>query len=405
MALRVLRYDDDEHYDVLSAFIKSIRGSDPDAGLYWLARMLEAGEDARLIARRLVILASEDVGLADPQGLLVADAAARAVEFVGLPEARLNLAQAVLYLARAPKSNSVLTALGAATLDVRDGAPPRVPVHLRDASLPWRGPARARRRLPVSARRARRLGRAGVPAGGGRRAPLLPRRAGTATDVDAPPTPSGAATQERGDRTVEHPRRGRRRRARRRRVAVTVARPVPHARRASPALEAPPGRVDVRLGELDPGPRTRCRPRRARPRSPAAVAPSNPPARRPGSFLEPVTGPLVKAVALERRGPPRPRRRLARSRPSDRLDDRAGASGWRPGSGSVSPPRPRPADASRTPRRGSLPARPRRPGATRRRRRGRRGPRPRCTPAKHGCATCSPRRASATTKADDDPGQ
>lgn len=136
MALRALRYDDDDHYDVLSAFIKSIRGSDPDAGLYWLARMLEAGEDARLIARRLVILASEDVGLADPQGLLVADAAARAVEFVGLPEARLNLAQAVLYLARAPKSNSVLTALEAATGDVRDGVAPRVPVHLRDAHYP-----------------------------------------------------------------------------------------------------------------------------------------------------------------------------------------------------------------------------------------------------------------------------
>ncbi len=136
MALRALRYGDDEHYDVLSAFIKSIRGSDPDAGLYWLAHMLEAGEDARLIARRLVILASEDVGLADPRGLLVADAAARAVEFVGLPEAQLNLAQAVLYLARAPKSNSVLTALSAARADIQEGAPPRVPMHLRDASYP-----------------------------------------------------------------------------------------------------------------------------------------------------------------------------------------------------------------------------------------------------------------------------
>jgi putative ATPase len=135
-ALRALRYGDDDHYDVLSAFIKSIRGSDPDAGLYWLARMLEAGEDPRLVARRLVILASEDVGLADPQGLLVADAAAHAVEYVGLPEAGLNLAHAVLYLARAPKSNSVLTALGAATHDIREGAPPRVPPHLRDASYP-----------------------------------------------------------------------------------------------------------------------------------------------------------------------------------------------------------------------------------------------------------------------------
>jgi putative ATPase len=133
LALRALRYGDDEHYDVLSAFIKSIRGSDVDAGLYWLARMLEAGEDARLIARRLVILASEDVGLADSQGLVVADAAARAVEFVGLPEARLNLAHAVVYLARAPKSNSVLTALGAAIFDVRDQPAGRVPAHLRDA--------------------------------------------------------------------------------------------------------------------------------------------------------------------------------------------------------------------------------------------------------------------------------
>jgi putative ATPase len=136
MALRALRYGDDEHYDVLSAFIKSIRGSDPDAGLYWLAQMLEAGEDARLIARRLVILASEDVGLADARGLLVADAAARAVEFVGLPEAQLNLAHAVIYLARAPKSNSVVAALEAATADVRDGAPATVPIHLRDAHYP-----------------------------------------------------------------------------------------------------------------------------------------------------------------------------------------------------------------------------------------------------------------------------
>ncbi len=133
LALRALRYGDDEHYDVLSAFIKSIRGSDADAGLYWLARMLEAGEDARLIARRLVILASEDVGMADPQGLLVADAAARAVEFVGLPEAQLNLAHAVVYLARAPKSNAVTTALGAARADVHDRPAGAVPSHLRDA--------------------------------------------------------------------------------------------------------------------------------------------------------------------------------------------------------------------------------------------------------------------------------
>jgi putative ATPase len=136
LAMRALRYGDDEHYDILSAFIKSIRGSDTDAGLYWLARMIEAGEDPRLIARRLVILASEDVGLADSMGLVVADAAARAVEFVGMPEAQLNLAHAVLYLARAPKSNSVITALGAAMTDVRELPAGRVPEHLRDAHYP-----------------------------------------------------------------------------------------------------------------------------------------------------------------------------------------------------------------------------------------------------------------------------
>ena len=136
LEMRALRYGDDEHYDVLSAFIKSIRGSDADAGLYWLARMLEAGEDPRLIARRLVILASEDVGLADSQGIVVADAAARAVEFVGMPEARLNLAHAVLYLARAPKSNSVTSALGEAISDVHERGAGRVPPHLRDGHYP-----------------------------------------------------------------------------------------------------------------------------------------------------------------------------------------------------------------------------------------------------------------------------
>jgi putative ATPase len=130
---RALRYGRDEHYDVVSAFIKSIRGSDPDAGLYWLARMLAAGEDARYIARRLVVLASEDVGMADPMSLLVADAAARAVEFVGLPEAQLNLAQAVIHLATAPKSNSVITSLGRAQEDVRTRPAGEVPAHLRDA--------------------------------------------------------------------------------------------------------------------------------------------------------------------------------------------------------------------------------------------------------------------------------
>jgi putative ATPase len=128
---RVLRYGEDDHFDIISAFIKSIRGSDPDAGLYWLARMLEAGEDARYIARRLVILASEDVGMADSQGLVVADAAARAVEFVGLPEAALNLAHAVIYLATAPKSNTAMAALARASEDVRKRQAGAVPMPLR----------------------------------------------------------------------------------------------------------------------------------------------------------------------------------------------------------------------------------------------------------------------------------
>ena len=133
LGTKALRYGRDDHYDVISAFIKSIRGSDVDAGLYWLARMLESGEDARFIARRLVILASEDVGEADPLSLLVADAAARAVEFVGLPEAQLNLAQAVIHLATAPKSNRVIVALGRARADVRERGAGEVPNHLRDA--------------------------------------------------------------------------------------------------------------------------------------------------------------------------------------------------------------------------------------------------------------------------------
>lgn len=133
LGARAVRYGRDDHYDVVSAFIKSIRGSDPDAGVYWLATMLEAGEDARFIARRLVILASEDIGLADPTSLLIANAAAHAVEFVGLPEAQLNLAHAVLHLATAPKSNSATTAIGAARADVRAGVTGEVPRHLRDA--------------------------------------------------------------------------------------------------------------------------------------------------------------------------------------------------------------------------------------------------------------------------------
>ena len=130
-----LRYDrdGDQHYDVTSAFIKSIRGSDVDAALHYLARMVEAGEDPRFIARRLVILASEDVGLADPTALPVAVAAADAVALVGLPEGRINLAQAVIHLALAPKSNAVITAVDAAIADVRRGLTGPVPPHLRDA--------------------------------------------------------------------------------------------------------------------------------------------------------------------------------------------------------------------------------------------------------------------------------
>ncbi|MBO2452779.1 replication-associated recombination protein A [Actinomadura barringtoniae] len=130
-----VRYDreGDQHYDVISAFIKSIRGSDVDAGLHYLARMIEAGEDPRFIARRLVILASEDVGMADPTALQTATAAAQAVELIGLPEAQINLAHAVIHLSLAPKSNAVVTAIGEAIGDVRKGLVGPVPGHLRDA--------------------------------------------------------------------------------------------------------------------------------------------------------------------------------------------------------------------------------------------------------------------------------
>jgi putative ATPase len=126
--------DDDAHYDAASALIKSIRGSDPDAGLYWLARMLEGGEDVRFLTRRLIILASEDIGNADPQALPLAVAAMQACEFIGLPECQLTLAQAVTYLACAPKSNASTVAIGEARQDVRQGRLLPVPVHLRDRS-------------------------------------------------------------------------------------------------------------------------------------------------------------------------------------------------------------------------------------------------------------------------------
>ena len=179
---RALRYEEDDHYDVVSAFIKSIRGCDPDAGLYWLARMLAAGEDARFVARRLVILASEDVGMADPMALLVADAAARAVEFVGLPEAQLNLAQAVVHLAagaevepghRRPRAGPGRRRR--ATHRPGAGPPPRRP-------LPGGGPPGARVVVPLPPRRPPRLAPPGLPprAPGGSRLlrAVLPRGGG-----------------------------------------------------------------------------------------------------------------------------------------------------------------------------------------------------------------------------------
>jgi putative ATPase len=132
LSTSALRYGRDDHYDVISAFIKSIRGSAVDAAIHWLARMLVAGEDPRFIARRLVILASEDIGMADPTSLLVATACAQAVEHVGMPEAQLNLAQATIHLASAPKSNSTSNAIWNAMSEVRSGGIGEVPLFLRD---------------------------------------------------------------------------------------------------------------------------------------------------------------------------------------------------------------------------------------------------------------------------------
>ncbi|MFF7683038.1 replication-associated recombination protein A [Microbacterium sp. NPDC007973] len=134
----LLRYDrqGDEHYDVISAFIKSVRGSDPDAAIHYLARMIEAGEDPRFIARRLVISAAEDIGMADPQALQIAVAAADAVAFIGMPEGRIPLAEATIYLATTAKSNAAYNAINAAIADVRAGGFGRVPMHLRDAHYP-----------------------------------------------------------------------------------------------------------------------------------------------------------------------------------------------------------------------------------------------------------------------------
>ncbi|NNE72688.1 MAG: replication-associated recombination protein A [Acidimicrobiales bacterium] len=133
LGMKALRYGRDEHYDIISAFIKSIRGSDVDAGLYWLQRMIAAGEDPKFVARRLVILASEDIGMADPMSLMVATAAVQALEFVGLPEAMYALGQAVVHLATAPKSNRVTLALRSSAESAQAAGMGEVPMHLRDA--------------------------------------------------------------------------------------------------------------------------------------------------------------------------------------------------------------------------------------------------------------------------------
>ena len=133
---KAIQYDDDVHYDAASALIKSMRGSDPDAAVYWLARMLEAGEDPRFLARRIVIAASEDVGNADPRALIVANAAAQATMFIGMPECRILLSQAATYVALAPKSNAAYVAINEAMQDVREQRVLPVPTHLRDGHYP-----------------------------------------------------------------------------------------------------------------------------------------------------------------------------------------------------------------------------------------------------------------------------
>ncbi len=167
---RQLTYDKsgDAHYDVVSAFIKSMRGSDPDAAVYWLARMIDGGEDPRFIARRMLIFASEDVGMADPQALLVAAAAVKSAEFIGWPECRINLSHAAIYLAVAQKSNAAYTAIDEALAEVREGPARPVPpagVGARAGRVP---------RLPLPACGPRRRSRAAVPPGRSHGPPLLP---------------------------------------------------------------------------------------------------------------------------------------------------------------------------------------------------------------------------------------
>ncbi len=172
---KTLRYDKDgeEHFNLMSALHKSMRNSDPDASVYWLARMVEAGEDPMYVARRLVRFASEDVGNADPQALVVAVAARDALHFIGMPEGNTALAQAVLYLATAPKSNATYLAYGAAAEAAEHDVAEPVPLHLRNAPTRLMKIARLRTRLSVRTRRSRRCGGDGLPARAPARPPVL----------------------------------------------------------------------------------------------------------------------------------------------------------------------------------------------------------------------------------------
>ena len=192
----------DAHYDVISAFIKSIRGSDPDAALFWLARMLEAGEDPRFIARRLIVHASEDIGLADPMALLQAIAAAHAVEHVGLPEARLNLAQATIYLARAPKSNSVYTALAAARRT--RSAPSRCPIAPARRLLRRRASSSGTARATSIRTTSPATGSSRVPAGWLRAAATTSPRAWASDVSDGPPEPVPRRMHRPGESGTAH---------------------------------------------------------------------------------------------------------------------------------------------------------------------------------------------------------
>ena len=172
MQRKAIVYDGtgDEHYDAASALIKSMRGSDPDAAVYWVARMLEAGEDPRFIARRIAILASEDIGNADPQAIVVAAAAFDIVEKIGMPEAQLTLGQAAIYMATAPNPTPRRTAIWAAMKDVREGRTIPVPKHLRDGHYPGSKRLGQRQGLQICPRLRRRICRAGLS---GRRQNLL----------------------------------------------------------------------------------------------------------------------------------------------------------------------------------------------------------------------------------------